>query len=105
MNALEIGNILKRKRKGYPNEAAEPWAVVREVIKAPPAYDTSVYLAVLCEGVGELAGQWFVWRTYFTQNRHGRLQYGQYGPQAPLAIDKWLNEQILERGWYVNRLR
>jgi hypothetical protein len=96
---LEIGNTLTRKRKGYPNEPPYPWAVVRDVITAAPAADTTVYVAVLCEGVGELAEQWFVWRTYFTNNRHGRLHFGQYGPQAPLAVDNWLSKQILERGW------
>jgi hypothetical protein len=97
---LEIGNTLKRKRKGYPNEPRHDWAVVRDVITAPPGADTTVYVAVLCEGIGELAGQWHIWRTYFTNNRHGRLHFGQYGPQAPLAVDEWLQKQILGRGWY-----
>jgi hypothetical protein len=99
---LEIGNVLKRKRKGYPYEPSNPWAIVRDVITAVPATDSTAYVAVLCEGVGELSTQWFVWRTYFTNNRHGRLHFGQFGPQAPLAVDKWLQTQILERGWYAN---
>jgi hypothetical protein len=97
---LEPGNTLKRKRKGFPDDPPYGWAVVRDVITAHPAHDSSEYVAVLCEGIGEHSGQWFVWRTYFTNNRHGRLTFGQFGPQAPLAIDKWLNEQICERGWY-----
>jgi hypothetical protein len=71
------------------------------VISAPPAADGSEYVAVLCEGVSKLAGQWFVWRTYFTKNRHGKLYFGQFGPQA-LSVDKWINRQILERDWYHN---
>jgi hypothetical protein len=39
---LEIGNTLKRKRKGYPNEPSYPWSVVRDVITAAPASDTTV---------------------------------------------------------------
>lgn len=97
---LEIGNTLKRKRKGYPNGPSYDWAVFRDVITAAPAADTTEYVAVLCEGIGELAEQWFVRRTYFTNNRHGRLHFGQYGPQAPLSVDKWISAQILERGWY-----
>ena len=96
---LEIGRTLKRKRKGYPNGPRYPWAVVRDVITAPPASDSSEYVAVLCEGVGELEGRWFVWRLYFTNNRYGKLSYGQFGPQAPLHIDKWISTQIEERGW------
>ena len=96
---LTIGNTLKRKHKGQPDAASYPWAVVRDVITAHPAHDTSEYVAVLCEGVGEHAGEWFVWRTYFTNNRHGRLTFGQFGPQAPLRIDKWINDEILSRGW------
>lgn len=96
---LEIGNRLKRKRKGIPNTRYE-WAVVRDVIKAQPEGDTTVYVAVLCEGIEEHAGHWYIWRTYFTNNRHGRLAFGQYGPQAPLAVDKWLHEQIVKQGWY-----
>src|ERR1700722_7333915 len=79
---LEIGRILKRKRKGYPNTPSYPWAIVRGVVTAAAASDTSEYVAVLCEGVAELEGQWFVWRTYFTNNRHGRRAFGQFGPQA-----------------------
>jgi len=67
------------------------------VISAPPAADGSEYVAVLCEGVSELAGQWFVWRTYFTKNRHGKFSFGQFGPQAPYpwtsgSIDKSSSE-------------
>jgi hypothetical protein len=97
---LVIGNTLKRRRKGDLSKRSYPWAIVRDVIKAAPAPDTSQYLAVLCEGIGGLAGQWFVYRTYFTNNRHGNLHYGQFGPQAPFAIDKWITDQIIERGWY-----
>jgi hypothetical protein len=97
---LEVGNTLMRKRKGYPNEPRYKWAVVRDIIEAKPADDTSVYMAVLCEGVGEHARQWYIWRTYFTNNRHGRLHFGQFGPQAPLAVDEWIQKQILERAWY-----
>lgn len=97
---LTIANTLERKRKGYPNDPPYAWAIVRDVITAHPAHDTSEYVAVLCEGIGEHAGQWFVWRTYFTNNRHGRLTFGQFGPQAPIAIDKWISDQIAIRGWY-----
>ena len=97
---LTIGNTLRRKRKGYPNEPARPWAVVRDLITAEPAADSSEYVAVLCEGLGEVAGKWFVWRTYFTNNRHGKLCFGQFGPQAPLSVEKWISTQTVERGWY-----
>jgi hypothetical protein len=97
---LEVGRTLKRKWKGYPNAPSYPWAIVRDVITAAPANDSSEYVAVLCHGVGELERRWFVWRTYFTNNRYGKLSFGQFGPQAPLNIDKWIKEQIEERGWY-----
>jgi hypothetical protein len=73
---------------------------VRDVIAAHPADDSSEYMAVLCEGIGEHESQWFVWRTYFTNNRHGRLTFGQFGPQAPLSIEKWINDEITKRRWY-----
>jgi hypothetical protein len=97
---LEIGNTLKRQRKGDLSKRYFPWAIVRDVITADPAADTSQYVAVLCEGIAEQEGQWFVYRPYFTNNRHGRLHYGQFSPQAPIAIDKWISEQIIQRGWY-----
>ena len=97
---LVNGNTLKRQRKGDLSKRSYPWATVRDVITAHPAQDTSEYVAVLCEGIGELAGQWFIYRTYFTNNRHGRLTFGQFGPQAPITIDKWITDQIFERGWY-----
>lgn len=96
---LTIGNTLRRKRNGYPNEPAHPRAIVRDVI-TEPAGDSSEYVAVLCEGLGEVAGKWFVWRTYSRSNRHGRLCFGQFGPQAPLSVEKWISTQIVERGWY-----
>jgi hypothetical protein len=97
---LTIGNTLKRKRKGYPCGPRYPWAIVRDVIVAAPATDSSEYVAVLCEGLGELSGEWFVWRTYFTNNRHGKRCFGQFGPQAPLSVEKWISAQIAEREWY-----
>jgi hypothetical protein len=97
---LEIGNTLTRKRKGEPHGRSYPWAIVRDLIVAAPTSDSSEYVAVLCEGVGDLTGQWFVWRTYFTNNRHGKRSFGQFGPQAPLIVDRWINAQILKRGWY-----
>jgi hypothetical protein len=97
---LEIGNTLKRQRKGDLSKRKYPWAIVRDVITATPAADTSQYVAVLCEGVAELAGQWFIWRTYFTNNRHGKSHFGQFGPQAPFGIDQWISERIVERKWY-----
>jgi hypothetical protein len=96
---LSMGNTIKRQRKGDPSKTRYPWAIVRDVITAAPAADTSQYVAALCQGIGELAGQWFVWRTYFTNNRHGKLHFGQSGPQAPFGIDKWISEQIIERRW------
>jgi len=99
-STLEVGKKLRRKRKLSPDEPRYEWAIVRDVITAHPADDSSEYMAVLCEGIGEHANQWFVWRTYFTNNRYGRLTFGQFGPQAPLSIDKWINDQIVERGWY-----
>lgn len=97
---LEIGNALTRRQKLSPDDPPYEWAIVRDVIKAPPAADTTEYVAALCEGIGEHAGEWFIWRTYFTDNRHGRRSFGQYGPQAPIAIDRWISEKIAERGWY-----
>ncbi len=97
---LTIGNTLRRKRKGFPNEPAYSWAIVRDVITAAPAADSSEYVAVLCEGLGDLTAEWFVWRTYFTNNRHGKLCFGQFGPQAPLSVEKWISAQIVDRGWY-----
>lgn len=97
---LLIGNILKRRRKLAPDEPPYEWAVVRDVISAPPAADSTIYVAVLCEGIGEHAGQWFIWRLYFTNDRYGRLAFGQFSPQTPMSIDKWLRDQITERRWY-----
>jgi hypothetical protein len=97
---LVFGRTLTRKRKGYPKGPSYPWAIVRDVITASPAADSSEYVAVLCEGVEELAGQWFVWRTYFTNNRYGNRCFGQFGPQAPLSVEKWINEKIEARKWY-----
>ena|ERR1051325_6981225 len=97
---LVRGNTLKRKRKGHPGDPPYPWADVLDVITAPPAPDGTEYVAVLCEGTGEHQGQRFIWRTYFTPNRYGNLAFGQFGPQAPLVIDKWIAEEIDKRGWY-----
>ena len=97
---LEIGSTLKRGRKGDQSKRRYPWAIVRDVITADPAPDTSEYVDVLCEGLEELKGQWFVWRAYFTNNRNCNLHFGQYGPQAPMATDKWISEEIVRRGWH-----
>jgi hypothetical protein len=95
---LQVGNTLSRTRKG--TREVYPWAIVREVITAAPAPDSSEYVAVLCEGVGELAGQSFIYRPYFTNNRNGQLHFGEKSPQAPIEIDCWIAEQIQARGWY-----
>jgi hypothetical protein len=97
---LEVGNTLEWQRKGDESKKFYPWAIVRDVITAVPAPDSTQYVHVLREGVEELSGRRFVWRSYFTNNRHGRLHFGQSGPQAPIGIDKWISEQIVERGWY-----
>jgi hypothetical protein len=34
------------------------------------------------EGIGEHADKWYIWRMYFTNNRHGKLHFGQYGPPS-----------------------
>ena len=60
---LEIGNTLRRRRKGYSNGPKYPWAIVRDVITAAAAADTSEYVAALCEGVEEYAGKWYAARS------------------------------------------
>lgn len=94
----QVGDRLVRRDKltlvGYA------WAVVRDRIDARPTDDGTVYVAVLCEGLGKHTGGWFVWRLYFTPNRNGILHFGQYGPQAPLAIDREISNEIIARGWY-----
>src|SRR5438876_9781740 len=82
---LQVGNILKRKRKDTPSVRYE-WAMVRDVIRAAPGADKTEYVAVLCEGMNEHNGQWFVWRLYFTPNRYGERAYGQFAPQAQMAV-------------------
>ena len=99
---LEIGNTLTRTRKLSPGDPPYDWAIVRDVITAPPAADTSVYVVALCEGIGEHSGEWFIYRTYFTNNRHGKLHFGEKSPQVPITIDRWISEQIVERRWYEN---
>jgi hypothetical protein len=99
---IEIGRVLTRKRKGEPDGPSYNWAVVRDFVTAAPTADADAteYGAVLCEGVEGSAGQWFVYRLYFTNNRHGNRHFGQNCIQCPLATDQWLTKQILDRGWY-----
>jgi len=53
-------------------EPEHPWAIVRDVITAAPAADSSEYVAVLCEGLGEVADKWFVWNSDRTEDERER---------------------------------
>jgi hypothetical protein len=94
----QIGDLVERKDKLTGKKYQ--WARVRDRIDASPLPDGTIYSALLCDGHGDRHGQVFIWRPYFTPNRYGNLHYGQYSPQAPLEVDRWLAREIEARGWY-----
>ena len=92
----QIGDCLFRKNK--LTQKQEMYGEVIDRIEAPPTEDGTVYFAILYRGLGQYTGS-FVWRSYFTLNRHGKRHFGQFGPQAPIETDRWLANEIAERAW------